>query len=883
MRRLSLIFVTLALVVLLVSANTLRAVKLQSSTLTFAAIGDYGVDNSTEAAVANMVSSWNPELIITLGDDYYIEAEGEGSEKYDLSTGKYYCNFLKDITTIGTFCPVGQASINRFFPSLGDHDYTEAGTTNNLPTTYTDYFNLPGDGYTSSSNNERYYDFVSGLVHFFVLNTNDGPGEEPDGVESDSVQAEWLRTQLEASTSTWNIVYTHAPPYSSGLTHGSSEYMQWPFAEWGADAVISGHDHVYERIMQDGIVYFVNGLGGASIAQFEALPIEGSVFRYNAARGAQRITATDTFITFEFFSITNGGTLIDSYTITPTTSYSTNWNSPSDHNVSSSGDGNGFEIDPTNAFSDDGLFAIDTDSGTTTTTSCSTTTNGKDMHKYYDYDFSIPTDAVIQGIQVRLDAKVDSTAGDPKMCVSINNGTSDSAWQNTPILSTDETTYLLGGTTNLWGLAWTPDSFEDENFLVRIRNVSSNADSDFSLDWVSVNVTYKIATPTPTPTPSHTPTITPTATQTYPPTLTSTPTNTSTPTETPTATSTPTYTPTSTYTATPSSTPSNTPTPTYTATPSSTPTFTPTPTFTLTPSSTPIDYPTVINSIRADNNPTSASNVNFTVTFSKSVLNVDTSDFTLTTTGVTSASIVNVNGSGNTYTVKVNTGTGNGTIRLNLPNTANITDLDGYPLSNLPYMNGEIYNIIKIITLNSIAAQDGDILESAETSGNGGTMNATASTLNLGDDSAKKQYRSILSFDTSSLPDNAVITKVTLKLKRQGVTGGGNPVSMFQGFMVDIKKGTFGTSALALADFKASASKTYGPFSPALSSNWYSINLTPGKDQINKLATNSGLTQIRLLFKLDDNNNSVANILKLYSGNSSAANRPQLVIEYYVP
>ncbi|MBI5825034.1 MAG: hypothetical protein HZB18_13475 [Chloroflexi bacterium] len=127
----------------------------------------------------------------------------------------------------------------------------------------------------------------------------------------------------------------------------------------------------------------------------------------------------------------------------------------------------------------------------------------------------------------------------------------------------------------------------------------------------------------------------------------------------------------------------------------------------------------------------------------------------------------------------------------------------------------------------------------------------------------KKQYRSILSFDTASLPDNAIITKVTLKLKKQGITGGGNPVAMFQGFMTDIKKGMFGTAPLALTDFKTTASKTIGPASPALTAGWYTLNLTPAKSFVNKLAT--------------------ANFLKIYSGNAGAASRPQLIVEYYVP
>ena len=61
---------------------------------------------------------------------------------------------------------------------------------------------------------------------------------------------------------------------------------------------------------------------------------------------------------------------------------------------------------------------------------------------------------------------------------------------------------------------------------------------------------------------------------------------------------------------------------------------------------------------------------------------------------------------------------------------------------------------------------------------------------------------------------------------------------------------------------------------------WYSIDLTGASAFINKLAIGSGLTQIRLSFKLDDNNNAVANYLRLFSGNVGAANYPQLIITY---
>ena len=190
------------------------------------------------------------------------------------------------------------------------------------------------------------------------------------------------------------------------------------------------------------------------------------------------------------------------------------------------------------------------------------------------------------------------------------------------------------------------------------------------------------------------------------------------------------------------------------------------------------------------------------------------------------------------------------------------------------------------LSLQSLGAQDGWVLESSETSNVGGTLNSAATTFNLGDDTARKQYRGILSFSTgASLPDNVIITGVTLKVQKQGIIGGGNPLAIFQGFMVDIKNGFLSTGALLqVSDFQAAASKTYGPSSPALAAgNWYTINLAGAGAYVNKLSVNSGLTQIRLRFKLDDNNNTVANYLSLYSGNALAVNRPQLVITYYVP
>ena len=104
--------------------------------------------------------------------------------------------------------------------------------------------------------------------------------------------------------------------------------------------------------------------------------------------------------------------------------------------------------------------------------------------------------------------------------------------------------------------------------------------------------------------------------------------------------------------------------------------------------------PTVVSSLRADPSPTSAASVNFTVTFSESVTGVDVTDFILTATGVTGASATSVTPvSATVYTVTVNTGAGSGTLRLDIPASASITDLVGNPLAGLPYLTGDAYTV----------------------------------------------------------------------------------------------------------------------------------------------------------------------------------------------
>ncbi len=242
----------------------------------FAVFGDFGSLLPAEEDVANLVDSFAPEFIVTTGDNLYTSGG-----TYQTGVGDYYGSYIGGIR-------------NRFFPSPGNHDYTDP--TNGI-TDYLSYFDLPGAGTTSSntSGNERYYDVVEGPVHVFLI---DSDPLLTDPIESAAQQA-WLQAQLAASTAPWQVVALHHPPYSSASDHGSEPAVQWPYAAWGADAVFAGHDHTYERLSVDGIPYFVSGLGGQNPRTFGTIE-QGSVVRYNAFNGSMIVGACNVGMAFEF-------------------------------------------------------------------------------------------------------------------------------------------------------------------------------------------------------------------------------------------------------------------------------------------------------------------------------------------------------------------------------------------------------------------------------------------------------------------------------------------------------------------------------------------------------------------------------------------------------
>ena len=258
-------------------------------------VGDLGDGDSNEAAVAQLIKGFNPDFIATVGDNSY------GPAGQDANVGKNYAAYMGNYDGAH-----GQGSaLNRFFPALGNHDIEDGGGL----AEYLAYYTLPGGGITSSntSGNERYYDIVQGPVHMFFLNTD---VTEPDGRTPTSTQGVWLQNRLAASTSPWKIVVAHDAPYAS---NGATSTMRWPYKEWGADIVLSGDAHLYERLEVDGFPYIINGLGGSSR---KALPDPLSPFSqviYRDSFGGVIAEACTSGVTFTFHSLLDG--VIDTFVL----------------------------------------------------------------------------------------------------------------------------------------------------------------------------------------------------------------------------------------------------------------------------------------------------------------------------------------------------------------------------------------------------------------------------------------------------------------------------------------------------------------------------------------------------------------------------------------
>lgn len=161
--------------------------------------------------------------------------------------------------------------------ALGNHEYG----TGNAAAAIT-YFALPPAGY---------YSYELGSWHVVVLNSNCRPA---GGCNDGSPQQRWLASDLAKSQARCTLAYMHHPRYSSGL-HGSDATIAplWrTLARGGADVVLAGHDHHYERFAPlNGVRSFVVGTGGRShYPVFRRLSQPRSVVMNDRTFGVLRLT-----------------------------------------------------------------------------------------------------------------------------------------------------------------------------------------------------------------------------------------------------------------------------------------------------------------------------------------------------------------------------------------------------------------------------------------------------------------------------------------------------------------------------------------------------------------------------------------------------------------
>ena len=193
----------------------------------FMAFGDSGGGGRDQHMLRDRMMEFDYELIVHTGDIAY---ERGTLAQFEDNVFAVYKEIFKNVP---------------FYPIAGNHDYkTDRGRP------YREVFALPGES------GERWYSFDWGRIHFAAIDTN----------QDYDTQAEWLDRDLAASKAPWKIVYTHAPPYSSG-NHGSDTKLRKKlapiFEKHGVQLVLSGHDHHYERMIpQRGTSYIVTGGGG---------------------------------------------------------------------------------------------------------------------------------------------------------------------------------------------------------------------------------------------------------------------------------------------------------------------------------------------------------------------------------------------------------------------------------------------------------------------------------------------------------------------------------------------------------------------------------------------------------------------------------------------
>jgi hypothetical protein len=226
--------------------RTMRAAG-DTSLMRIVALGDCGNNSTNQRAVRDQIATYlgnnYMDNWILLGDNAYNS--GTDAEFQSSFFNIYRDRFLKQ---------------NPLFPSPGNHDYGNNGTNQNTHAVpYYDHFSLPthAEAGGDSSNNEAYYSFNQGNIHFLSL---DSYGEEDAGTtrlyDTLGTQVQWIKKDLANNTNKgWVIAYWHHPPYTMGshTSDGETELVKIRqnfiqiLERMGVDLVLCGHSHDYER------------------------------------------------------------------------------------------------------------------------------------------------------------------------------------------------------------------------------------------------------------------------------------------------------------------------------------------------------------------------------------------------------------------------------------------------------------------------------------------------------------------------------------------------------------------------------------------------------------------------------------------------------------
>lgn len=195
-------------------------------------------------------------------------------------------------------------------PAVGNHEYDFAGAAD-----YYAYF-----GAAAGDPSQGYYSYDLAAWHIVVLNSN---CTEVGGCQAGSPQEQWLRADLATHSTACTLAYFHHPRFSSGATHGSTKQMQ-PFwqalYDYGADVVLVGHDHHYERFARQdptgvaaptrGLRQFVVGMGGFTLYPL-GTPLPNSEVRNNDTWGVLKLALHPTSYDWQFIPVA-GKTFTDS-------------------------------------------------------------------------------------------------------------------------------------------------------------------------------------------------------------------------------------------------------------------------------------------------------------------------------------------------------------------------------------------------------------------------------------------------------------------------------------------------------------------------------------------------------------------------------------------